>query len=174
MAARVKVEGLRELDEALGQMTKATARNVLKRTLVRAGQPIADAAREKVPVRSGKLRDSIIVSTKLANPAGKAEFAAEMRNSGDKVKAVGAMRAARRAAGGGAFAEMYVGAGQLPHAHLVEFGSIHNEPPQPYMRPAWDATKQTSLEIIKDALGEEIAKAAARAAKKAARAAAKG
>jgi HK97 gp10 family phage protein len=187
MAVKVEVEGLRELDEALGQLTKATARNVLRRVLRKAGQPIADAARGKVPVDTGKLRDSIIVGTKLANTqdAGKAAFAATMRAGGTRQEAQSALRGAAKAAKGEApFVEMFVGPDNRPQAHLIEFGtgerfhrsgkSVGSVSPQPYMRPAWDGEKNRALEIIKADLGDEIMKAAARAAKKAARLAAKG
>lgn len=76
-------------------------------------------------------------------------------------------------ASGGSTVEMFIGAGQLPHAHLIEFGSAKNAP-QPYLRPAWDAGKDKLLGDLKEILGTEIEKAAARQAKKAARLAAKG
>jgi HK97 gp10 family phage protein len=187
MSVKVKVEGLKELDAALGELTKATARNVLRRVLKRAGQPIADAARGKVPVDTGKLRDSIIVGTKLASSqdSGKAAFASVMRGGGSREEARSALIAANKAAkGGAAFAEMFVGPDNRPAAHLVEFGTgerFHRSgksggsvAPQPYMRPAWDGEKGRALEIIKDDLGDEIMKAAERAAKRAAKLAAKG
>jgi HK97 gp10 family phage protein len=190
MAVKVKVEGLKELDAALGELTKATAKNVLKRVLKRAAQPIADAARGKVPVDTGKLRDSIIVGSNLSEveAAGNAAYAAKMRAGGSKAEAGAALRAAARAAkaagGDASFAEMFVGPDNRPNAHLVEFGtgerfhrsgkSVGSVAPQPYMRPAWDGEKGRALEIIKADLGDEIMKAATRAAKRAASRAAKG
>jgi len=170
MARQVmRVEGLRELDAALGELTKSTARATLRRVLVKAGQPIAERARSLVPVDSGRLRDSIAVSTKLGSKAGSKEFAAAMKAGLGKDAAMSALRGARRAASGDrAFAEMYVGPGRLPHAHMVEFGSINNAP-QPYMRPAWDEKRGEALDIVKDQLGGEIEKSARRAARKALR-----
>jgi HK97 gp10 family phage protein len=43
----------------------------------------------------------------------------------------------------------------LAHAHLLEFGTSR-QPAQPYMRPAWDSTKQAVLENIRAALWAEI------------------
>ncbi|MET4634974.1 HK97-gp10 family putative phage morphogenesis protein [Kaistia defluvii] len=170
----VKVEGLRELEAALSDLPKAVARNTLRRVLKKAGEPIADKARQLAPVKSGKLRDSIVVSPKLGTKAGQKEFAAAMEAGLGKEAAVGAMRDARRAAKGeGSFAEMYVGPGRQPHAHLQEFGSVNNRP-HPYMRPAWDAHKDEALDIIKGDLGGEIMKAAKRVAKRKAKLAAKG
>lgn len=72
-----------------------------------------------------------------------------------------------------ASAEVFVGAGPVPHAHLQEFGTSRHGP-QPFARPAWDAGKNQVLDTIKDELAVQITKAAQRLARKAARLAAKG
>jgi HK97 gp10 family phage protein len=157
MATRVKVEGLRELEVALRQLPMATGKNVLRRVLKQAAQPIADHAERLAPVgrpeegdaHPGQLRDSIGVSTKLTR---------RQRSVHRK------MFASDRAS-----VEVFVGAGGVPQAHLREFGSDGN-PPAPFMRPAWDANKGGVLESIKTNLWTEIDKAARRLAKKAARA----
>ena len=61
----VSTSGFRELDKALAELPKATARNVLHRTLSKAGQPIADEASRLAPVDTGKLAGRIAVSTRL-------------------------------------------------------------------------------------------------------------
>lgn len=160
----VRMSGFRELDKALGELPKATARNVLKRTLVKAAQPTVDEARRVVPVDKGDLRDSIAASAKLKNRVGNTEYAAAMRAGLGRGAALSAMRDARRAAGGGSFAELYVGPGPLPHAHMVEFGTVKMAA-RPYLRPAWEATKRQALSIIRTELGQEIIKAARRLAK---------
>jgi hypothetical protein len=71
-----------------------------------------------------------------------------------------------------AAAEVFVGAGVVPHAHLQEFGTVRHGP-QPFARPAWDAGQSRILEGIKDDLWAEIKKAADRLARKTARLAAK-
>lgn len=162
----VSLSGFRELDRALGELPKATARNVLKRTLIKAGEPIAENARNLAPVDSGNLRESIAVSARLKNKVGNAEFSAAMRAGLGKDSAVKAMRDARRAARGqGSFAEAYVGPatgkGVIGYAHLMEFGTSTLSA-QPYMRPAWDSEQRKALDIIKAELGNEIIKAARR------------
>lgn len=177
MKVTVKVDGLRDLDAALGQLTKATARNTLKRVLKMAGQPIADAARLNAPFKSGELKESIQVSPKIKNAVGKAEFAAAMRAGLGKAAAVEALREARRGTAG-SFAVMHVGPAQAKSKAdaikriVQEFGSV-KQAPNPYMRPAWDAEQGVALEIIKDKMGSEIQKAAERARVRAARKAAK-
>lgn len=176
MKVTVKVDGLRELDAALGELSKASARSVLHRVLRRAAEPIAEKARQLAPddpaTGAPDLRTSIAVSSKLRNPVGKAEFAAVMRAGGSKAEARAALREARRA-GSTSFAEMHVGPSQGGgHGVLQEFGTVHHAA-QPFMRPAWEAHKEQALDIIKRDLGDEIDKAAKRAAKRAAAKAAK-
>lgn len=162
----VQVSGLAELDKALGELPKATARNVLKRTLAKAAQPIVDEAKMLAPVRTGALRDSIAASASIKNKVGSAEYSAAMREGLGKEAARSALLAARKAnAGQGYFAEIFVGPargkGVVRYAHIVEFGSVKDSP-HPYMRPAWDARKMEALSIIKDELASQIIAAARR------------
>src|SRR5688572_23085667 len=60
-----KLEGFRELDRALGQLPKATAKNVLRRVLKKAAQPVDDDASAAAPVNTGKLQVSVITGTQL-------------------------------------------------------------------------------------------------------------
>lgn len=167
MSVTVSVAGLRELDRALGYLPKATARNVLVRTLNKAAQPIVDEAKRLAPVgKTGNLSDSITASSRVKNKTGAAEYSAAMRAGLGKAAARSALIAARRAnRGQGSFAQMFVGPargkGVIRYAHIVEFGSVDTSP-QPYMRPAWDGNKDKALEIIKAELGNEIIKAARR------------
>lgn len=168
------VTGLRELDKALGDLTKATARNVLRRALTKAAQPIKESAEAKLPSPGrtgvGNLRRSGIRITpkRPGGDVGKAAFADALRAGGSRADAVSEMRAAR-ASDPAAFATIYIGPGRDPAAMMQEFGTV-NHPPQPYMRPAFDAEAMTALKIIRTEIGTEIEKSAARAARKKARA----
>jgi HK97 gp10 family phage protein len=165
MSVSVQVSGLKELDRALGELPKSVAKATLVRTLKKAGEPIAQAARAAAPIDDGTLRDSIVVSARLKNKVGMAEFGAAMRAGLGIKTARAALRDARRAAGGKSFAEMYVGPargkGVIRYAHLQEFGTSKHAA-HPYMRPAWDAEKDNALRIIRAELGNEIIKAARR------------
>jgi len=179
MSFRVSVSGLRELDAALGELPKATAKAVLKRVLIKAGQPVADAASAMAPKDTGELAASIQVGSKISNTVGKAEFAAAMKGGLGKAAAVGALRGARRAAAGqGSFAEAFIGPRKAKSKKdaikriVQEFGSV-NQPGSPYLRPAWDGNKDKVLSIIKNDLVDEIIKTAKRAAKRKAAKAAK-
>jgi HK97 gp10 family phage protein len=148
MVIRVHVEGLAELETALRRLPDATAKNVLRRVGRKRLAPVAERARELVPVGQGELRDSIAVSTRLTR-----------RQRGKHTK------------DGVDDVEVFAGAGPHPQAHLQEFGTEHHGP-QSFMRPAWDAEKDGVLAGIKADLVDEIGKAVKRLARKAARAAA--
>lgn len=165
-----KVEGLKDVDQALNDLiestSKATGKAAVRRSLVQSAQPVAEHARRLVRVKTGRLRDSIVVSAKLANPIGNREFREAMQAGLGRSAAVEALRGARRAQLGSSGAVVvHVGAGQLPHAHLVEFGTFRSQA-YPYMRPAWEAEKMGVLHGVTISLGEHIQRAAERAAKR--------
>jgi len=155
----VSVEGLREVDAALGQLAKATGRNVMRRVALARLEPMAEEARRLAPdnpdTGGSDLKESIAVSTKLAGYARRL-------NRRSKSEAEAYMGPAGR---GGAKAP--------PQGTQQEFGN-KNHGPQPFMRPAWDGGQEALLDGIAADLSAEIEKAAARLAKKAARLAAKG
>lgn len=153
----VKIEGLRQIDAALGELGKTTGRNVLRRVAMARLEPMAEDARRHASGNnwSGELAESIGVSTKLAGYAKRLN-----RRSKSEV-------------------EVYMGPGgrggsKAPRqGSLQEFGT-QNHSPQPSIRPAWDAGKDKLPDGIGADLWAEISKAAARQARKAARLAAKG
>lgn len=156
MKTTVRVEGLRELDRALGELPKSMARNTLTRVARKALQPVADTARALAPddpeTGGYDLRNSITVGTKLSPRQRKLARRAIKSGEGEKY-----------------FSEVYAGAGPLPQAHLQEFGTAHHAP-QPFLRPAWDEHKRGVLETVKRDLGGEIDKSAKRLAARRAKA----
>ena len=158
MARRTEhVEGLSELEAALSQLPKSTGKAVMRRTLKKAGEPIAERWRALAPddpnTSGDDYRSSIAVSTKLSK-----------RQRGIHKKMFRDDKAS---------VEMFVGAGPLPQAHNQEFGNV-NHGPQPAGRPAWDEKQGEALDIIKTGMWSEIEAAARRLARKAARLAARG
>jgi HK97 gp10 family phage protein len=144
---RVKVQGLRELDRALQELKVSTARNVGRRTLRDALEPMAQAARQNVAQdRTGELRESIGVTT--GRPRGRGY------RRQDRIEA-------------------HMGPGQQPQGIQEEFGN-RKQSPRPFMRPAWEAGKEQLLEDVKTNLATHIDKATKRAARKAARQGTKG
>lgn len=153
MKSTMKIEGLRELDKALGDLPKNTGKNVLRRVGRKALKPFADDMRAKAPRDQGDLQEGIGVGTKLT----RRQRAMHRKMFRDDKASV----------------ELFAGAGGHPQAVQQEFGN-ENHSAQPFGRPAWDANADKVLGIIVDDLGDEIMKAAKRLARKQARLAAKG
>jgi len=148
MARQVfKIEGLSELDEALKELPKATARNVLKRVLTEQARPIKEAGEALAPRETGGLAGSYTIGTKLSR---------RQKSLNRKESDV----------------EIYVGPGPAAKAVQTEFGNAH-QAAQPHLRPAFDGNAMKVLDGITEALAGEIEKARQRLAKKAERLAAK-
>ena len=148
----IRIEGLKELNKALGQLPRATKKNVLRRVARKGLEPIIADAKTMVHVLSGDTKNSLAVSTKLS-------FAQKRKHK--------SMFASKKES-----IEMFAGAGPhnfAPQAIFEEFGTV-NQPPHPFLRPAWDGGRMRVLTDIKKDLWAEIKKAAARVARKKARA----
>ncbi|GLK49493.1 hypothetical protein GCM10017620_24660 [Brevundimonas intermedia] len=144
-----KIEGLKDIDQALLDIgKKATAKNIGRRALRNAAEPIDQSWRSKVRVDTGDLRESGGISTKLTR---------RQRAQHKKTAPI----------------EMFVGPGGNPQAITEEFGT-NTHPPHPSLRPAWDEHRHDLPAVIGAELWSEIEKAAARAARKTARLAPKG
>lgn len=149
-----KIEGLSDLDRALGELPKTTAKAALRRAGLAALEPFVDKWKSLAPVDAdpastpnrppGTFRDSIHAGTKLNRSQAKT---------------------ARRE--GKSFVEVYAGTNDKAGVQS-EFGNVH-QAAQPAGRPAWDASQPQVIERFGKLLGPEIEKAAARLARKAAR-----
>lgn len=147
---KLDLSGGADLEKALFELKSATAKSVTRRVLKKAAEPVAERGAELAPERSGALKESITVSTKLT------------RNQ-------------RREAGAPAPDEARVhvgpsydlGAGGR-HGHLQEFGTVKMAA-QPFMRPAWEETKDKVLADVEEGMSVEVAKSAARARRRAAK-----
>lgn len=171
---RVALEGFKELNDDLGEFSKSTSGNILKRAVSAAGAMIAEEAAARAPVDKSStgphLKDQIKVSkAKIISP-GKAAFAKAMQETGDRAIAAQAARQANRESGGtGRHAVCQVGPTRAAfYGQFQEFGTAHHKP-QPFMRPAWDANDERALEVMRETLGTEIEKTRTRIRKKNAR-----
>jgi HK97 gp10 family phage protein len=176
-SAPIHVEGLKELDEMLGKLSKSMAKTVLRNALKKAGVPIRDSAAAMAPVDRGGLSASLTVSPKLKKSQKPGGFR-------DRTAV-----------------NVYVGpdAKRAPHAHLVEFGTaphtiiaglrrkratgkkvladgdmifgkVAQHPgatAKPFMRPAFDENKEKALDILVKEIAAELVKAVKRLRKRA-------
>lgn len=141
----VKVEGLKQLDEALGILGKSAGKSVLRRIAVKALKPFDDRWRANAPHLTGNLEESGGIGTKLTRRQARLNRKRDDRAS----------------------VEVFSGPND-PAAVPEEFGWVDGQA-QPFMRPAWDATKDEVLGIVKRDLGSEIQKTAERQARRVAR-----
>ena len=149
MKASFKVEGLREIDNALAALPKATSKAVVRRALAKELQPVADMANGLWP---GADDSAFAVSSKLKRGQPELELGAN------------AVR-------------VFVGSTKsAPHAHLLEWGTeprYHKSgkytgavPPTPMLTPSWEAHKGRILEGLAASLRDELEATLARRAKR--------
>lgn len=150
------ISGFRELDQALVALGKSLGKGVLRRVGKARLEPMRKIAEAKAPVWSGATKKDIKVGTVLA-PSQRKAAASWVSGQGMRQEAKNSVT-------------VYMGPGQQPQAIVQEFGSF-KEPPQPFMRPAFDAEAQNTITGIGDDLWYEIARTAARKARREARAA---
>jgi HK97 gp10 family phage protein len=132
MRVTVRITGLAETKSALEAIPQAMRRKTLMQALRDGAEPIAITARSIVSVRSGDLRDSIVVSEE-----------AKDINVGGAVPSDSAT--------------IYVGA-TLWRAHFQEFGTAHHRA-YPFMRPAFDNQGVNAKKIIEVRLMDAIKRA---------------
>lgn len=153
-SSEVRIDGLAELQKALDTFAVNVQKKVMRGAL-RAGQKvILDQARANVPVASGDLRKSLRISTRM-----KGAMATATLKAGSKK----------------AFYAQMVEFGTA--AHLIKpknaralffFGNASaaiNHPgskKKPFMRPAFDARAQASIEAFADYVRKRLAKETAK------------
>lgn len=149
----VKIRGLAELEKALAELPAKIERNIVRSALRAAAKVTLEEAKRQVPVRSGKLRDSLRVSTRVVKgkpvatiTAGGskkgAPFYAHLVEFGAKPHFIKASKAKALAVGGG------------------RLKSVHHPGARkhPFMRPALDATKQAAVLAFGQAVKAKLTK----------------
>lgn len=143
--ASFKVEGLAELKRAMAEVPIAMQGKVSLELLRKAGKPMLEAARARAPVRTGRLRRNIYMARARDSTAK------------DPLVIIRVHRRGKAGDPGNAFYWLY-----------QEFGTS-KQAAHPFLRPAFEATKQESLDILKRSTAEEVEKAARKVAKYTAR-----
>lgn len=151
MADSFSFEGGKDLEMALMNLSsKATARNVGRRALTKAAEPIAAKARLLAPKDEHDLETAIKVGRAIA----------PFQRDGNR----------------GDYIAVFVGIDESvdKRLHIYAAEQENGNPDrqmeaQPYMRPAWDSEKGKAVDLIAPALWEDIAATNERAARRAAR-----
>lgn len=151
MTVRVRIEGLREVQEALRTLLPdRKARTVIRKILRDRLKPIAARASDLAPVgpsNTKHLKNSIAVSGTLRRSQRD-----RSKNPNDITVYAGPSTKYSNAV--------------LHYAHLQEFGAPQHGP-QAYMRPAWDEHKSGMIRNIGQDVWKEIEKTVQRSARKA-------
>lgn len=155
MVTKVKLSGFKELEQSLGDLSRAAGSAALRRAGLKAMQPMADLASRLAPdddtTPPVDLHTSIGLSTRAR--VGRGGMTGLEKDNRVNIHM------------GPAFdLERY------PRAIVMEFGSF-KDAPQPYMRPAYDQDAHGVVNRLAPLIRTEIDKAVARAARRAARAA---
>jgi HK97 gp10 family phage protein len=141
MDVQVSITGLESLEKALENAGPKLAKAALRKGLKAAAQPLIDAAKSAAPVmtegtpqrRPGELRDSIGLVTKLSSREenGTAHIGPmyDKKHGSDSPGVWG---------------------------KFVEFGSIHNPQPNPFMRRAFDAAGKAALDKFSSVMKEAL------------------
>ncbi len=142
----VKLTGFKELDDALSELSKAAGKGVLRRSLKKAAEPMADLVNSLAPAGpTGKYAKSFKYGTKLTKRQG-AQHRKMFRD--DKASVEG-----------------FVGTTD-PAGVQQEFGN-ENHGPQPALRPAWDQDSGPLLDRLGKEMAVEVEKSVKRARAKA-------
>jgi len=133
MAKNVNVSGLKELNRTLEQLPRKLQDQAVKNAMAAGARKIRDEAKNLVPVRTGTLKENIVVS-RTVKKGGK-------RRSLKGSVVIGIKDEARF------------------YAHLIEFGTSQTSA-QPFLRPAFDAKHDEALQVIGKKIGDQVEKKA--------------
>lgn len=139
-----KVEGLQKLGESMRLLATKEARGIAVGMTGVGARVIKRAAVRNIEaspsVETGSLRDAVIVKKV---PKSEAQYTSEhvvtVRGRGKPANKKGQKIA------------------RAPHAHLVEFGTVHM-PAEPFLRPAFDSEKMNAVNAMADKGRQRVAK----------------
>lgn len=156
------MSGTNELDRAIKELGDKITHGPAKKALEAAVQPMVDRMKQMAPVETGALRESIGFKTK------------RYRRSKNTLALVGPKSGTMWQTGPDT---VTMGRNPARYAHLVEYGhaQVHGGrktkgksirkntisgkgfiEPKPFMRPAWDATKDQVYDTIRAQFGAEV------------------
>lgn len=155
----IKVVGGARLKRQLERLSDALAGEILENAVVAGALLVANRAKELAAYRTGTLRRSIHVGGHAdATP----DFALGPADDGVEFHDIGG------ATRGGTDAEVLVGT-DVPYGPRIEYGFAgadalgrhYNQPAQPYLRPAYDETRDAVVHEIGEAVKDQLRHAAA-------------
>lgn len=151
----LKVNGLASLDATLREMPAKLAKNVCRASLRAAAKVIAEDARRRVPVKTGKLRDSIRVTSSLKGGIPRASV-----KVGDRKKGIFYAHMVER---GTALHRVRPKWRKALHAGNSDSGPYYGgisvaAEAKPFMRPAADTQAQAAVNAFADYMRKRLNK----------------
>ena len=142
MEVTVDIEGLKGVEDALAGAGPELAKRAMRKALRAGGKVLLEAARNRAPVLTkatpkripGALRDSLTMKVQLSpkQESGVVHVGSQYKGGGHNSPAV--------------------------YGKWVEFGSVHNPQPQPFMRPAFDSASKDAEEAFTEVMRAEVEK----------------
>lgn len=129
LEVRVKIDGINDLMRNLNKIPKNASRRSLGKAAKAGAEPIERAAKQKAPVDTGRLRDSIY--TKFAYQSSRVARVQISTNVKPK------------------------GNAKYAYDFFQEFGTSYH-PAHPYMRPAADEQENVAVEKVKETMAEAV------------------
>jgi HK97 gp10 family phage protein len=150
----VKVEGLQQLGEAMRELTEKMNKSIMRSAVRASTKPILTAARSKVSVDTGALKESIQIrrSRRDSHPGYEQWIVGVFKISGGRYANTKANVRSGRVG-----KEFFID----PPTHygtFIEYGTVKMSP-KPYLRPAFDEQKYKAVEIMKEKIKDGIEKA---------------
>lgn len=130
MKTSMKVEGLRELGNALKELDSRTQKRIIRSATAAGARIIAKEARDRVPEKTGNVRKNIRTKNLRPTTPGLQETAVGVRVRGKT--------------GDSAF-----------YWRFLEFGTVKMEA-KPFIRPAFEVKKVEAANRIKEQLGKRL------------------
>ena len=157
----MRIDGLKEVQNALKELPKEIQKRPLRSAVSAGAKVIADDAINKAPQgETGNLRKSIYrYRSRSQSPTGKETFLVGVRKG--KAKYSNTSRNRRL----GRVGKTYQTQGEAYYWRFVEFGTS-SQPARPFLRPAFENSKERAVQVMKERLGKAIETQARKLAKK--------
>lgn len=157
----MRIDGLKELQNALKELPKEIQKRPLRSAVSAGAKVIADEAINKAPQgETGNLRKSIYrYRSRRQSPTGKETFLVGVRKG--KAKYANTSRNRRL----GRVGKTYQTQGEAYYWRFVEFGTS-SQPARPFLRPAFENSKERAVQVMKERLGKAIETQARKLARK--------
>ncbi len=160
MTIKIDIVGAKEIEAALRELgDPKTMRAAMRDALRDAAKPMVDLAQSLVPVDQGDLKRSIKIRSLTRAREGVAVGIGIDQNEQP------ATLITRKTKSNGGKGGIYRDPGVAGVGPITEFGRP-GQPARPFMRPAFDAEGEKTINRFADAAGQAIEKHAARLAKK--------